>query len=995
MTDRRTFLGSLAGVAGTLRNRLRLTGPAPAPAPAPAPVIEAHPTALYAQPDGHNNLVHVVVTGLDAPAARARVTDRRGQLVGSAGLLPTPGGLSLAGELFVPLSEPAEYRFEVVVGKDGRAERRIRLTPPTRWTLYWLSTNHTDVGYTDLQERCLEIHRKNLDAALSRLTRDPDYRWSAECALQIISYAENRAPEQTRALVQALHDGKIGFQALFANLLTGLLDHETAARMVWPAGVFARENGLGFVSAQITDVPGQIPTFPMILAASGVKYLASGPNPDRALPLLPEPEGVANGLSGPWTAYPQLYWWESADGSRVLHWRNHHYGDGLRFGFNLGAAEMGRRLSEWLLTNPVFLSPEWPYDVALLYGAQWDNAPVDERMIANMEDFNRRYAYPRIVPGRAEDFFRDVESRFGTRIPVRRGDTGLYWEDGAASTAAELALFRRAQLALRAADLLALWDERTETPDEGRPARIAARTAERRAAWRDALLFGEHTWGAAESIDAPDARQTIEQWEYKRRFVLGVRAAADTQIAGALTRLAAGQDRGRSRVVFNAGSWNRTDVVRIPGGAGKGWTAAGTEVPAVDLPGGDALALISNVPALGYLALSESDHPPRPPVDEGSATDAAAGGFRVRIDPATGAVASLTGPDGRERVKPTSWSGLNQPVYVRGGDRSALWTSGDRRTVANPPELDVRQAAMVSARRERLPGLGVRLILERRLEGFPTVHSTVTLYDALPWIDFENRMEKDPTLAKEALYFAFPFAFTRPTVELEVPLGRMTVERDQEPGACRDWYCHQHWVFLHEGLDGVLWSGPDTPVLTLNDIFRGVWARRIAPDGTLFAYAMNNYWFTNYAARQGGEGPFTFRFRVSLLAPGDAAEPVRRGWAACDPLYVGPAVDHAAPGSLISRDTALFIPDAGVMVVGAKRADDGDGAVVKILDVAGGGRKVGVWPAACDFTAARTVNLVEMNADALPVGADRRVSLDVTPWGVAAARLFTPRASTG
>src|SRR4029077_1905032 len=239
-----------------------------------------------------------------------------------------------------------------------------------------------------------------------------------------------------------------------------------------------------------------------------------------------------------------------------------------------------------------------------------------------------------------------------------------------------------------------------------------------RAAWRDALLFGEHTWGAAESIDAPDARQTVEQWEYKRRFVLGAGAAARTQVTDALTRLAAGQDRGRWRVAFNAVSWNRTDVARIPGGAGKSWTVVGVDVPAVDLADGDALALLSNVPALGYLALSESDHAPRPPADEGSATDAAAGAFRVRIDQATGAVASLTGPDGRERVKSSPWSGLNQAVYVTGGERSALWSSGDRRTVANAPTLDIAQATLVSARRERLPGIGVRLILERRLKGF-------------------------------------------------------------------------------------------------------------------------------------------------------------------------------------------------------------------------------------------------------------------------------------
>src|SRR6266699_298206 len=230
------------------------------------------------------------------------------------------------------------------------------------------------------------------------------------------------------ALVQAIQGGKIGWQALFANMLTGILDHETYARLVWPAGKLARERGLTFLSAQITDVPGQPLTFPMLLAASGVKYLASGPNPERAVPLLP-----ASGTEG--TPYPQLYYWEGPDGSRVLHWRAHHYGDGTRFGFDVGPDEMGHRLSDWLLNQPAFLAQNWPYDTALLYGADWqDNAPMKEAIVANVQEFSRRFTWPRIVTGRAEDFFRDVERRYGTKIPVRRGDTGLYWEDGAAST---------------------------------------------------------------------------------------------------------------------------------------------------------------------------------------------------------------------------------------------------------------------------------------------------------------------------------------------------------------------------------------------------------------------------------------------------------------------------------------------------------------------------------------------------------------------------------
>jgi hypothetical protein len=365
----------------------------------------------------------------------------------------------------------------------------------------------------------------------------------------------------------------------------------------------------------------------------------------------------------------------------------------------------------------------------------------------------------------------------------------------------------------------------------------------------------------------------------------------------------------------------------------------------------------------------------------------------VRLDAETGAIASLSGPDGRERVKPAPWSGLNQLLHVAGGARSSLWTTGDRDTLGTPPALDVAGASRRSSRRWRLPGIGARLEVLRSLRGCTTLTSTVTLYDELPWVDIENRLTKLATLDKEALYVAFPFAFARPTVEVEVPLGRMTVEEDQQPGACRDWYCHTHWVWLREGTDGVLWSAPDAPLVTLNDLFRGAWRRRIAADGTLFSYAAHNYWHTNYAARQGG--PLVLRYRLSLLGPGDRAEPVRRGWAACDPLYVSAPFVNPAPGPLIARDSALSIPDRSVLLVSAKPADDGEGVIVKLLDVSGVTHSVAVRPAAYTFQLARRANLVEMNGDSLRVGADGAASLEVRAWGVAAARLFTPRETAG
>src|SRR5260221_5900100 len=132
MTDRRGFVAWLGSLPLVGRHRpLRA---------APPIVIDATPTALYQQPDGRNNLVRVAVTGLDAPAARARVTDLRGTLVGTAGLLAT--GTSLAGELWVPLSRAAgaEFQIDVEVGKQRVGRRRGRLGPPRRRTPYLVAS---------------------------------------------------------------------------------------------------------------------------------------------------------------------------------------------------------------------------------------------------------------------------------------------------------------------------------------------------------------------------------------------------------------------------------------------------------------------------------------------------------------------------------------------------------------------------------------------------------------------------------------------------------------------------------------------------------------------------------------------------------------------------------------------------------------------------------------------------------------------------------------
>src|SRR5262249_51800632 len=124
--------------------------------------------------------------------------------------------------------------------------------------------------------------------------------------------------------------------------------------------------------------------------------------------------------------------------------------------------------------------------------------------------------------------------------------------DGAASSARETALNRASGERLVQAE--ALWAMRQTAPF---PA------TEFQSAWRDVLLYSEHTWGAHNSISQPDLPFVLEQWKVKQGFAL----EADKNSRELLRRATepAGSDEIPGAIdVLNTSSWQRTDLVTVP-----------------------------------------------------------------------------------------------------------------------------------------------------------------------------------------------------------------------------------------------------------------------------------------------------------------------------------------------------------------------------------------------------------------------------------------------
>jgi len=104
----------------------------------------------------------------------------------------------------------------------------------------------------------------------------------------------------------------------------------------------------------------------------------------------------------------------------------------------------------------------------------------------------------------------------------------------------------------------------------------------------------------------------------------------------------------------------------------------------------------------------------------------------------------------------------------------------------------------------------------------------------------------------------------------------------------------------------------DVPLVTLGDINRGEWPEQFGKrPGTIFSYVMNNYWDTNYRARQGGH--FRFHYVVTNAPSTNAQELSHTGWEGITPwkqTSLQPRIRRLArnwvPRKVVIRDTRML-----------------------------------------------------------------------------------------
>jgi hypothetical protein len=248
--------------------------------------------------------------------------------------------------------------------------------------------------------------------------------------------------------------------------------------------------------------------------------------------------------------------------------------------------------------------------------------------------------------------------------------------------------------------------------------------------------------------------------------------------------------------------------------------------------------------------------------------------FMVTIARGTGGIIRLFDRTLKhEFVTPSGQYGLNDYLYVTGGDGTGMIHPGGR-----APALEVKDDAVAKAKIIANGPLTAVVEIDRSFGG-PSPIDTYLIFGPGRRLDIINYIHKEATTEKEAGYFAFPFQLDSPgSAYIELPFGWLEAEKEQLPGACRDWYSAVSYAAVSDGAFTAYLATPDAPLVTVNDIFRGKWIQKLGPaNGTLFSYALNNYWHTNYKASQGGDLVFAYSLDFAK-GPFDPVHATRFGW---------------------------------------------------------------------------------------------------------------------
>lgn len=870
-----------------------------------------------------------------------------------------------------------------------------QFTPAKKWKIFYAPNEHLDIGYTDYRAKVAEVHARCMDQLLKTLAAHPSFRFNLDGSWIPDMWLDSRTVKTTEQLIPHARAGQIGMNAFYCSIATEYPSLEENFRNLYCSKELAARYGIPFDFALVTDVPSASWSVPSILASAGIRYFANGGNQDRG-PMI---------VNGHWNVRSP-FWWEGPDGQRVLAWFSSHYHQfkalfGLPPAIESGLGGTARFLKAYEQAG-------YKPDAVLLYGTEVENLPTEYDDAAFVERWNSTYAWPRLISCQFADFFRYIERNYSAGLPVVRGTGGSYWADNfgilAAATARDRANQNRAITAETFATLAAALDPKVRFPRELD-----------REIWKTLLLYSEHNFGIGGLNDRPDCDAAVGIVKEKEDQTVRAGWDIDKLLRRGLSQLA---DQittdGQSLLVFNPLSWPRSGLVQFQLDQGTVLTnvATGELVETEVLAVKDGVQTLrfwaDNVPALGYRVYclghgrtqpaSAASEPQNSPLTFENKY------YRITLNPSRAALTRIYDKElGRELVDPKSPYAVNEYLFVDGGGTEAGRGRGAEDTqLMHPfhwlpaPQLTIHPAEHGTLVEVQPTPWGQRIRMTASAPHTPRVETEILLPNKIKQIELRNVVQVDLLLAKQASYFAFPWALPGGKFRYDIPNGFVDPERDLLLGGCSDWFSVQHSVNVEGAQAAVSLASVEAPLVCLGDICRGKWLPQFTNCGpTVFSYALNNYWSPKWAGKKSAE--LHHRYVITSSDKFDPAACARAGREARFPLEVAMVKSSdklpGRRGTLPSGEASfLQLSPANLLLCALKPAEDGQGLVARILETGGIETEGTLELSFLKIDSAREANAVEVAGASLR--SNGGVRFHIRPNEAKTLRLTTSRAPT-
>ncbi len=345
---------------------------------------------------------------------------------------------------------------------------------------------------------------------------------------------------------------------------------------------------------------------------------------------------------------------------------------------------------------------------------------------------------------------------------------------------------------------------------------------------RSIVMWHEHTWGACCSISDPDAHFTTDQWRVKQDFADSAGWYVE-RIERSMLPITSKPD---TLLAANTLDWPRRGIARYTIVEPSLKEVKKWQKPDLDCPFGIGISLDGTLIR----------------IDERS-SDKDCAGFTIAPELIWNGVSesthSIAAPIATY-IEPRNWYGAIKFWALSNGDTMEV----------------------IPWRNQLEPKWGLRYVIDKSI-----------------------------VRDKESLHLALPFNIPNATVRIGIGDTCVTPENGRIPGSNNDFFCAQRWIDVSNDSMGVtiacpqgaLWEVGEmvderkvNPGKGTNPEMYKAWKTEAKSSSTIYLYALNNYWHTNFKADQ--EGPITFDLYLNMHGPFKLEEARRFGLEMTRPL---------------------------------------------------------------------------------------------------------------